>query len=154
MKNVRNYPGHAVILVAGLLVAATPGCAPNIDMRGNLPHSEQLVQVKVGQSRRDDVQQLLGTPSNVSPFGDESWHYISARTENFAFFEPAVKERKVVTITFNRSGVVKAIDARGMEDGKQIETVDRETPTAGKEMSVLQQLIGNVGRFSKDPAGK
>jgi outer membrane protein assembly factor BamE (lipoprotein component of BamABCDE complex) len=141
-------------LAAAALLAASAACTPIIEVRGNLPPPEQLAQVKIGTSTREDVQALLGTPSNVTPFGEESWHYISAITEREAFFEPVVKERKVVTVVFDRAGTVRAVDNRGLEDGKDVVPAGRETPTAGKEMTILQQLMGNVGRFSKPAQGK
>jgi len=33
-------------------------------------------------------------------------------------------------------------------DKKEVELVSRVTPTAGNELSIIQQLFGNVGRFS------
>lgn len=142
---------HRSLLAACLIVTAT-ACTPIIEVRGNLPPPEQLEQIKVGTSTREDVQALLGTPSNITPFGEESWHYISAVTEREAFFEPVTKERKVVTVVFDRAGTVRAVDNRGLEDGKNVVPAGRETPTAGKELTILQQLMGNVGRFSK-PSG-
>jgi outer membrane protein assembly factor BamE (lipoprotein component of BamABCDE complex) len=145
-KNLSSF--RPVLAVA--LAALGAACTPIIEVRGNNPPPEQLAQVKVGASTREDVQALLGTPSNVTPFGEESWHYISAVTEREAFFEPVILERKVVTVVFDRAGMVRAIDNRGLEDGKDVVPNSRETPTAGKEMTVLQQMMGNVGRFSKD----
>ena len=141
-------------LIAATLLAASAACTPIVEVRGNQPPPEQLAQVKIGTSTRDDVQALLGTPSNITPFGEESWHYISAITEREAFFEPVFKERKVITVVFDRAGTVRAIDNRSMEDGKDVVPVGRETPTAGKELNVLQQLMGNVGRFSKQSGEK
>lgn len=142
---------HALLVALPVIGAA---CTPIIEVRGNNPPPEQLAQVKIGTSTREDVQALLGTPSNVTPFGEETWHYISAITEREAFFEPEVKERKVVTVVFDRAGLVRAVDTRGLEDGKDVVPAARETPTAGKELTIIQQLMGNVGRFSKDSKGK
>jgi outer membrane protein assembly factor BamE (lipoprotein component of BamABCDE complex) len=142
------------ILAAATLLAASAACTPIVEVRGNQPPPEQLAQVKIGTSTREDVQALLGTPSNITPFGEESWHYISAITEREAFFEPVFKERKVVTVVFDRAGTVRAIDNRDMEDGKDVVPVGRETPTAGKELNILQQLMGNVGRISKQSGDK
>lgn len=137
-----------------LLALAGTACTPTIETRGNLPHPEVLAQVIAGKSSRDDVQALLGTPSSTLTYGDETWHYISARTEQKAFFEPKLVERKVVSVTFDPRGTVKAVATRNLEDGQSIELVERETPTAGKELNVLEQLLGNVGKFSKAPGGK
>ncbi|MBC7906548.1 MAG: outer membrane protein assembly factor BamE [Rhodospirillaceae bacterium] len=144
----------ARLLILGAVSLGVAACTPSIDVRGNLPTPEVLSQIQVGKTTRDEVQVLLGTPSATAIFGDESWQYISSRTETVAFFKPELKDRKAISISFDRSGVVKEVVSRGMNDGIAIQAVDRETPTAGKEMSILEQLVGNVGKFSKDPGGK
>lgn len=129
-------------------------CTPIVDQRGNLPHADVLAQIEVGKTTRDAVLDLLGSPSSAITYGDETWHYISSRTETVAFFQPVVKERAIITIVFDQKGLVKSLDSKGLEDGRTFKAVERETPTAGKEMSILEQLIGNVGRFSKDASTK
>ncbi len=145
---MKNLPALCLVLLAAT------ACQPIIEMRGNLPPAEQLALIKVGVTNRDEVQALLGTPSNVAPFGDETWHYISSVFEKKTFFEPEMKERTVISVVFDRSGIVRVMDAKGMADGKDVTPVDRETPSAGKEMTILQQMMGNVGKFSKDSKPK
>ena len=87
-------------------------------------------------------------------YGEETWLYVSAKTETVSFFKPEEKERTVISVNFDKTGKVKDVVKRSLADGKEIDTVSRETPSAGKEMSLLEQLLGNVGRFSKDAKGK
>ncbi|CCG42144.1 outer membrane protein assembly factor BamE [Magnetospirillum molischianum] len=148
-------PSPTRFVLATLAVALAAGaCTPIVELRGNLPPPEQLAEVVVGKSSRDDVQSLLGTPSNVSPFDDDAWYYVSTVTERVSFFEPDVKERKVIAVLFDRSGTVRAIDTKGLADGHDVIPVGRETPTAGQEMTILKQLLGNMGRFSKPAQGQ
>jgi outer membrane protein assembly factor BamE (lipoprotein component of BamABCDE complex) len=142
------------VFTAATLSILAASCTATVDNRGNLPAPDQLALIKPGKSTRDDVQALLGSPSSTLNYGDESWQYISARSETVAFFKPKFVDRTVVSIVFDRAGLVKNVVTRNMEDGQQIEIVDRETPTAGKELGILEQVIGNVGRFSKDAAAK
>lgn len=143
------------LLLACVTAVALGACTPMVDTRGNLPDDDKLALIKPGRQNREDISSMLGTPSNTSSFGDETWYYISSRTETFAFFAPEEVDRKVVAIEFDPRGIVRQVKTYGLQDGKQVEMVDRETPTAGKELSVLEQLLGNVGRFSKEgPAGR
>jgi len=141
-------------LAAFAAVLAAGACTPIVELRGNLPPPEQLSQVVVGKSSRDDVQSLLGTPSNISPFDDDAWYYVSTVTERVSFFEPDVKERKVIAVLFDRSGTVRALETKGLAEGHDVIPVGRETPTAGQEMTILKQLMGNLGRFSKPAQGQ
>jgi hypothetical protein len=40
-----------------------------------------------------------------------------------------------------------------LEDGKEITPVARATPAPGRELSFLEQLIGNLGKFNGGGAG-
>ncbi len=130
--------------VAGLLFA----CTPKIDVRGNLPDPERLSEIVPGEVTRLEVQEILGTPSSVAVFDQETWLYVSQRTETLAFFEPEVKERSVVIVKFDEEGLVSKIETLTAEDGKKIQPVDRTTPTAGNEFGLIEQLFGNIGRFN------
>ncbi|CAA6603306.1 conserved exported hypothetical protein [Rhodospirillaceae bacterium LM-1] len=141
----------ALLLAASLTWVAA--CEPIVDVRGNLPNEEQLSLIKPGDIGKDDVLAMLGTPSSVAAFDDETWYYISSKTEQLAFFKPKETERKVVAISFEKSGLVKNVRQLGMQDGKIVQQVDRITPTAGNEMTFLEQLFGNVGRFSHQTGG-
>lgn len=125
------------------------GCSPKIDIRGNLPNPEILSEIKSGDHSRLEVEEILGTPSSVTLFDQERWLYISERTETLAFFEPIVKERKVLILSFNNKGIVSKIEILDAESGKKILPVSRTTATSGSEFGFFQQMFGNIGRFNK-----
>lgn len=129
---------------------ALAACSGDVDNRGNLPTADLLTQIKPGSQTKDDIGALLGSPSSTALFGDETWYYISSREQKFAFLAPVETERKIVAISFGGNGVVKEVKTYGLEDGHDVNPVSRETPTAGNDMTILQQLLGNVGRFNKD----
>ena len=136
----------------GLAVALTAtGCAPRIDQRGNKPDEEQVVLINPGVDDKNRVSELIGTPSTISTFDDRTWYYISKRTETTAFFDPEVKDQEVLAIAFDEGGVVESMRVYGQEDGRTIAYVDRTTPTEGNELTIMQQLLGNLGRFN--PSG-
>ncbi|MGB0672097.1 MAG: outer membrane protein assembly factor BamE, partial [Rhodospirillales bacterium] len=108
---------------------------------------ERLADIRPGEISRAEVAEILGSPTNIAPFDGESWYYVSERTETFAFFEPEVKERQVLVLNFDKSGVLRDMKALSLQDGKEVALVDRETPTAGNDFTVIQQIFGNLGRF-------
>ncbi len=134
--------------------SALAACQPTVDLRGNLPTPESLAMITLGQTTEDEVMTLLGTPSSQITYGQDIWLYISWRAETVAFFKPEIKEQKVYSIVFTLDGKVQAVHELGLEDARRIELVSRETPSAGKDFSILEQLVGNVGRFSKDAKEK
>lgn len=137
-----------VVLAGGLMASAMAGCAPIVDTRGNLVDSDRMATVKVGQTSREQVRQALGSPSATALFDNENWYYIGKRTETLAFFAPEVTEQQVVIIRFDKDGIVSGIDHLDKEHGNEVQLVERTTPTAGAEMTFLQQMFGNLGRFN------
>ncbi len=105
-------------------------------------------KINPGVHTRIDIASLLGSPSTVSTFQDSKWYYIGQKTTQFAFFEPEILERKVLVISFDDAGYVADTRTYGIEDGKIIDPVERITPTEGRELSIIQQLLGNLGRFT------
>lgn len=136
-------------LVVALVAMGAAACASRVNTRGNLLDPDRVVEIRPGEQSREEVAEILGSPSSITPFGSDTWYYISKRTETFAFFAPEVTERQIVVVKFAEDGKVADIGTLGLEAGRGIEPVDRKTPTHGNKMTVLEQLIGNLGRFRK-----
>src|SRR5262249_54447308 len=101
-------------LAAFALVAGLAACSPDIDLHGNNPTAERLALLKPGLTKADVVA-LLGSPSQTSTFGGDSWYYISNRMETVAVLPPTELERKVVIVTFSRGGLVQDIQKLDLE---------------------------------------
>jgi outer membrane protein assembly factor BamE (lipoprotein component of BamABCDE complex) len=144
MSNRRS--SRRLLVMCGFVALA--GCSGTIDQRGNLPDPAKLAEIQPGVTTKDGISQLLGTPSTVSTFNDKTWYYISRRTEQVAFFDPSVLDQEVVVVAFDDSGVVRDVARRTLADGRAIEPSERETPAPGHQLTFLEQLLGNVGRFS------
>jgi outer membrane protein assembly factor BamE (lipoprotein component of BamABCDE complex) len=133
-----------VIAAAGLA-----GCAANVDQRGNLPEPDKLAQIRPGSTTRDEVAKILGTPSSIGVFNEKNWYYISRRTSQVAFLDPDVLDQQVFIVNFDDKGVVRAIDHKDMKDGREIEPAPGATPAPGRELTFVEQVLGNIGRFNK-----
>ena len=142
-----NRPALRASLLAGLLALGLGACAQDIRIRGNIPESEMVSKISPGIHSRIDIQSLLGSPSTVSTFQDSKWYYIGQKTTQFAFFEQEVLERSVLVVSFDAAGLVETTRTYDLADGQTIDPVDRVTPTEGREISILQQLLGNLGKF-------
>lgn len=145
------YPTFRTVLTAAVCAAAlsVSGCAKDINARGNLPPDEAVSQLQPGQQTRQDVQLILGTPSTVSTLGNETWYYISAITTQYAFYSTEEIERDVYALSFDERGILQEVRNLGLEEGEDLQIVQRESPTMGREFSLIEQLIGNLGRFDR-----
>jgi outer membrane protein assembly factor BamE (lipoprotein component of BamABCDE complex) len=131
-----------------LALLSLVACTPEISTHGYRFDEAALAQLEPGRTTRDGVVQLLGSPSSVATFDDKIWYYVSQRSEHTSFYQDQVVEQKVITITFDDRSVVQSIDHHGLNDAREVAFVDRETPTSGQELSLLQQFLGNIGRFN------
>ena len=134
-------------LLTGGVALLLAACSTNLQVRGNFPDPEVVAEIRPGVHGREEIASLLGSPSTVSSFRDDVWFYIGQRTSQFAFMKPDVLERRVLVVSFDRSGRVAEARTLTRADGRDIDPVARETPTEGQDLSLLQQLLGNVGRF-------
>lgn len=114
--------------------------------RGHEVPEDRLTQIVPGVSTQDDVETLLGSPSASGTFDAGEWYYISGITRQRPGRNLGLLEQNVVVVRFDGAGTVQEVRRLGMEDGRDIQMVDRVTPSPGTERSVLQQLFGNIGR--------
>ena len=134
------------VLMIGTCLLALAGCNKIVEVHGYVPSETQLAKIDEQTTTKDDVVATLGTPSVVSTFDAQTWYYVTKRTKRTAFLDPNVLEQQVVAIHFDDADTVKQIVQYEIEDGIIINPVARETPTRGKELGILEQLLGNAGR--------
>ncbi len=133
------------LIVAGFVIA---GCEPIRQTHGYVPADVYVESVKLGEDSRADIVSKIGRPSTTAAFENDEWYYIARTTTTRAFFAPKPTEQKVMVVAFNSDGIVESIDRYALEDGQIIDLVTRTTPTRGKRLTLLQQLLGNIGRFT------
>lgn len=137
-------------LVAGLVLI---GCVPQVSNHGYRLDEAAFAQIEPGRTTRDQVLQLLGSPSALTTFDGSVWYYVSQRSERLSFYQDNVVNQDVVTITFDDLGTVASIDRHGLERAHEVSFVERETPTSGSELTAFEQFIGNIGRFNPPADG-
>jgi outer membrane protein assembly factor BamE (lipoprotein component of BamABCDE complex) len=135
-------------IAAILLVVATTACAPTVDDRGDLPAPEKVALIHAGSTTRDQVVKILGTPSSTGIFDDRSWYYISRKTKQVSFWKPEVLDQQVYVVNFDPAGVVRSVDHKTLKDGRDIAMAPGATPAPGRELTFIEQVLGNIGRFN------
>lgn len=138
---------------AGLILWLVAGCDPRQNVRGNLPTQEQISQITPGVQQREDVRSILGAPSVISTFDENIWYYIGRRTTQYAFFQRNIVEQQVLIVRFGQDGAVSKLSRLDKSAAREVEIVERETPSAGRKLGLLEQLFGNIGRFADSGGG-
>jgi outer membrane protein assembly factor BamE (lipoprotein component of BamABCDE complex) len=129
--------------------AGLGACVSSLDQRGNLPEPDKLAEIHPGTTTREEVAKILGNPSSTGIFDSKNWYYISRRTKQVAFFDPDVLDQQVYVVNFDDKGVVRGVDHKDLKDGREIEPAPGATPAPGRELTFVEQILGNIGRFSK-----
>ena len=115
----------------------------------DLPASARLESIKVGDNK-EKVLRVLGTPNyesnNTEGVGDLMF-YAEAKKESRIFFDPKVVERDIYVYTF-KNGKVSDIQHLTLDDAQKVIYESDTTKVGGKELSVLQQLADNFGRYN------
>ena len=143
-------------LAAGLLIpaaaASLSACAPITSYSGFQAIESDPKDVKVGTDTKSTVRGKLGTPSATSTFDPNVWFYMNQVKARVAFRRPQVITRNVTAIAFDKdSEQVTSVNNYTLKEGRVIAFNGRETPTRGRELTVLEQILGTVGRGTMLP---
>jgi outer membrane protein assembly factor BamE (lipoprotein component of BamABCDE complex) len=132
---------------AAASLMATGACMPITTYSGFQAVEASPSDVKIGEDSKSSVLSKLGSPSATSTFDPNIWFYMSQITDQVAFYQPRVARRDIYAVSFDKdSEAVVSVNKYTLKDGKIIAYNDRETPTRGREMTILEQLLGNVGQ--------
>ncbi len=139
--------------VAGLVLAAIiggglSGCAAEVKNHGYAPDDALLAEITAGTDTRGSVRRKIGRPSTTGVFTESGWYYVATTVEHYMYYQPKVTDRRVVAVQFDADDVVAAVNVYGLEDGRIIDLQTRTTPTYGRELTIVQQLLGNLGKLT------
>jgi outer membrane protein assembly factor BamE (lipoprotein component of BamABCDE complex) len=139
-------------LLASVGLMAVTACTPVNSYEGFQVVDNSPLEIKAGVDTRSTVQAKLGSPTQVATFDHNEWFYITQVSSQTGFYLPRVDKRDVTAITFAKDGD-RVVQVRNytLKDGRVIAYNDHETPTRGREMTVLEQLLGSVSSIGALP---
>jgi outer membrane protein assembly factor BamE (lipoprotein component of BamABCDE complex) len=134
--------------VAISAVLAASGCTAIYQNHGYVPTEEDLAQVEVGKSTRDEVADEIGRPSSTGLLQGAGWFYVGSRWKYYGARAPQEIDRQVVAITFSDKGVVENVERFGLERGEVVVLSRRVTKSSVKGIGLVRELLGSLGRVS------
>lgn len=143
------------LMLLGVLAPAAfaAACTPTVRRHGYVPESEPLTAITAGEDTRTTVLARYGNPSTAGVFEDNIWYYVTDVRSQLGFLEPESSARLIVVVEFDDEGVVSSVDSIDLDEAREVALVDRQTPTRGRELTILEQILGNVGRLPTDQLG-
>lgn len=151
-KDGRGRAVSAMLAGIALMTLAT-GCTRIRDAKGYIADNELIGAIQPGIDNRASVMKTLGRPTLEGEFDKNNWFYVSRKTKQFAFFWPKTTEHQVVVVQFDPKGNVAGVQKLGMDQIVSVDPSNDKTPTYGKDVSLLQQIFGNIGKFSPAAGG-
>lgn len=142
-----------VFSISLAMLALLTACVAQREDRGYTRSQADFSRIIPGTTSSKDVLELLGSPSSYSSYGDETWYYISARKETTAFLAPKITDQGAIAVIFDNKGVVKRVDEFTDAAKRDVAISNDKTPTEGNRITLMQQLLGNLGKFNTAGGG-
>jgi outer membrane protein assembly factor BamE (lipoprotein component of BamABCDE complex) len=146
LSGARRGQGRRMVLVAALALSVA-ACSPVYRNHGYVPTDQELAEVVVGESTKEDVALLLGRPSASGLLNDTGWFYVQSRWKQVGPREPKEIDRQVVSVTFTEEGTVENVERFGLEDGRVVVISRRVTESNIKGIGLIRQLLSSIGRL-------
>ena len=152
-----NYPKKFNLkkgFLLSIVVCLLTSCSTEMENHGKRLETNLLDKIVPGSTKKEQVLTILGPPSTENDFGNKAWVYIASNKNQTAFLGNKLVSRSVVKIMFNNKNIVTRITKLTEKDQKIVKHKKQKTPTAGQEIGVIQQLLGNIGRFNTNSQPK
>lgn len=136
------------VVAAGTALAVAAllgGCTSIRDHRGYLVDQTLIDSVQPGIDNRASVEKTLGRPTFESQFGQKDWYYVAQTVKTPPLRRPRTETQTVLRVRFDAASNVVGVDKRGMEKVARIDADGHETPTLGRDRSLIEDLFGNIG---------
>ncbi|NRA73254.1 MAG: outer membrane protein assembly factor BamE [Rickettsiales bacterium] len=112
--------------------------------------NEVLVKLRTKKSTKEDVLEILGTPSSISAFNDDIWYYISLKKKGVSVLKPKITEQIVIELKF-KNNLLMQVKKYNADQVPSFKFNKQKTKVEGSDPSALKDFVRNLGRYNKDP---
>lgn len=149
MMRISRVRMTCLLLGSSVALAA---CTPMKSTHGNYVEGFRMENIQPGVSTQSDVIREMGSPTTISPFDESTWYYIGQKMKKKGIFDAEVSEEEVFIAKFDEMGTLVSLTER--ESGRvDVPVAQKETPTYGTERTLLQEFLGNLGKFNDPSSG-
>lgn len=137
----QGFRMRRALIFAALGLAAT-ACSPVVTQHGYIGASDPTPPAP-GVDTKETIEARMGTPSTTGVFED-TWYYISATREEFAYTRPTITNQSIMAIHFNEDGSVANVENFGIDAAREVRVAGGATPTRGRQLTVWEQIFGSL----------
>jgi outer membrane protein assembly factor BamE (lipoprotein component of BamABCDE complex) len=139
------------IIVTYLFIMS--GCA-NTNTRGQYIDDNQINDIKLSATSKDDLIENFGTPSFVSDSNKNKWYYVSRLTKSNFLNRPKTISQRVLIVDFNNKNFVSSFELKDNEHLNNVKLTNEKTIIEGTEKGLINAYFSNIGKFSKSDKKK
>tara|TARA_Y100000590_G_scaffold400213_1_gene484099 strand:+ start:758 stop:1216 length:459 start_codon:yes stop_codon:yes gene_type:complete len=111
-------------------------------------------KIEVLKSNKNDVLKIIGKPSTVSLFDENSWLYIQRETINQSVLKlgkSKIQKNNVLEVVFNKYGLVESKKLYNLDDMNDIKIVKNTTKKKYDDSSTITKLIKSLEQKVNSP---
>jgi len=132
-----------------LLFLLTISCSNNkvVNNHGSTAIALKSNKIEISKSNKNDVMIILGKPSTVSLFDQNSWFFIEREKVNqsiFKFGKSKIRKNNVLEITFDNYGIVQSKKLYNLENMNDLKKVKNTTQKKYDTNSKIGKLIKSL----------
>ena len=127
------------------ILIVNQSCVYKKVVNGQLPNVDLVKSLEVGKDKKKTDINILGSPSFIGEYNDNSIYYAKIDSKQIAFLKPDIVNQNILQIEFDNNNTLKNIYLFNKDDGEDVSMSDLETKTTGKKIGIIEQLLGNLG---------
>ncbi|WP_347939073.1 outer membrane protein assembly factor BamE [Rickettsia oklahomensis] len=131
-----------------LVFFSLSGCK-TIENRGQSIDDSVLVKLESKKLNKAEVVELIGTPTMVPEYSQNTWYYVERIISQRAWLNSKIEKQRIVKITFDTNNFIQEVVIIDNSHRQDIEIVREYTRAYGMELNGLQKFVKNLGRFNK-----
>ena len=122
------------------------GCGERISEHGHIITQTEMDTIKIGQTNRAEIIDMLGRPSFEGAFDDRKIFYASQIMELQVAGINKTKSRVIYAFSFDADNNLQEIDLIDEKTGLNVTHIEAKTPTPGDTFGVVEQIFLNIKR--------
>ena len=146
-----------IILIFIFLLTLSCGNNKVVKSHGFFALEEKSNKIELLKSNKNDVIKIIGKPSTISLFNDNTWYFIQRETVNQSVFKlgkSKIIKNNILLVSFNDYGVVSFKKLYNIDDMNMIKTDKNETVKDFEKRSKIGKLLKSLEQKINAPKSK
>ena len=114
-------------------------------------------KLTVNKSNKNDILELLGSPSTKSTFDNDLWIYIERKTDNSSivrFGSERILVNNVLLLEINNMGLLKSKEFLDLTSMRDLKFAEQTTENRYKKNTFVYDFLSSMRQKINDPLGK